>query len=150
VLILSSSDEKLARARALGADECINYRTNPEWEREVLKLTSGRGVDHVLEVGGADTLSRSIASVAVGGRIALIGVLTGIGAAGSPYGLLRKQASLHGVFVGSRGHFERMNAAIAANRLEPIVDRTFSFDEAAAAYRHLESGKHFSKVVLSI
>jgi NADPH:quinone reductase-like Zn-dependent oxidoreductase len=150
VLILSSSDEKLARARALGADECINYRTNPEWEREVLKLTQGRGVDHVLEVGGADTLGRSIASVAVGGRIALIGVLTGIGAAGSPYGLLRKQASLHGVFVGSRGHFERMNAAIAANRLEPIVDRTFGFEEAAAAYRHLEGGKHFGKVVLSI
>jgi NADPH:quinone reductase-like Zn-dependent oxidoreductase len=150
VLIMSSSDAKLARARALGADECVNYRTNPEWEREVLKLTSGRGVDHVLEVGGADTLGRSIASLAVGGRIALIGVLTGIGAGGSPYGLLRKQASLHGVFVGSRGHFERMNAAIAANRFEPIVDRTFGFDEAAAAYRHLESGKHFGKVVLSI
>ena len=88
VLIISSSDEKLARARALGADQCINYRTNPEWEREVLKLTEGRGVDHVLEVGGAGTLGRSIASVAVGGRIALIGVLTGIGAGGSPYGLL--------------------------------------------------------------
>ncbi len=81
-----------------------------------MKLTEGRGVDHVLEVGGADTLGRSIASVAVGGRIALIGVLTGIGAGGSPYGLLRKQASMHGVFVGSRGHFERMNAAITANR----------------------------------
>jgi len=150
VLVISSSDEKLARAKTLGADGCINYRTNPDWEREVLKLTHGRGVDHVLEVGGSDTLSRSIASVAVGGRIALIGVLTGIGAAGSPYGLLRKQASLHGVFVGSRGHFERMNAAIAANRLEPVVDRTFGFDEAAAAYRHLESGKHFGKVVISI
>jgi NADPH:quinone reductase-like Zn-dependent oxidoreductase len=150
VLIISSSDEKLARARTLGADGCINYRTNPDWEREVSKLTHGRGVDHVLEVGGSDTLSRSMASVAVGGRIALIGVLTGIGAAGSPYGLLRKQASMHGVFVGSRGHFERMNAAIAANRLEPIVDRTFGFEEAAAAYRHLESGKHFGKVVLSI
>jgi NADPH:quinone reductase-like Zn-dependent oxidoreductase len=150
VLIMSSSDEKLARARALGADECVNYRTHPGWEREVLKLTQGRGVDHVLEVGGADTLGHSIASLAVGGRIALIGVLTGIGAGGSPYALLRKQASLHGVFVGSRGHFERMNAAIAANRFEPIVDRTFGFDEAAAAYRHLESGKHFGKVVLSI
>jgi NADPH:quinone reductase-like Zn-dependent oxidoreductase len=150
VLNISSSDDKLARARTLGADECINYRTNPEWESEVLKLTEGRGVDHVLEVGGSATLSRSIASVAVGGRIALIGVLSGIGAGGSPYGLLRKQASIHGVFVGSRGHFERMNAAIAANRLSPIVDRTFGFDEAAAAYRHLESGKHFGKVVVSI
>ena len=150
VLVISSSDEKLERARALGAAGCINYRTSPEWEREVLKLTDGRGVDHVLEVGGAGTLSRSIASVAVGGRIALIGVLTGVGAAGSPYGLLGKQASLQGVFVGSRGHFERMNTAIAGSRLEPVVDRTFGFDEAPAAYRHLESGAHFGKVVLTI
>ncbi len=150
VLITSSSDEKLKRARSLGADGCINYRTSPDWEREVMKLTDGRGVDHVLEVGGSGTLSRSIASVAVGGRIALIGVLTGVGDAGSPYGLLGKQAGLHGVFVGSRGHFERMNAAIAVNRLEPIVDRTFAFDEAPAAYRYLESGAHFGKVVLRI
>src|SRR5271170_1193894 len=150
VLVISSSEEKLARARALGADGCVNYRTSPDWEREVLKLTDGRGVDHVVEVGGSGTLSRSIASVAVGGRITLIGVLTGVGAAGSPYGLLAKQASLHGVFVGSRGHFERMNAAIAVNRLEPIVDRVFGFDDAPAAYRHLESGAHFGKVVLSI
>ncbi len=150
VLVTSSSDEKLERARSLGADGCINYRTSPDWEREVMKLTDGRGVDHVLEVGGSGTLSRSIASVAVGGRIALIGVLTGVGAAGSPYGLLGRQASIHGVFVGSRGHFERMNAAIAVNRLEPIVDRTFGFDEAPAAYRHLESGAHFGKVVLRI
>jgi NADPH:quinone reductase-like Zn-dependent oxidoreductase len=150
VLITSSSDGKLKRARSLGADGCINYRTNPDWEREVMKLTDGRGVDHVLEVGGSGTLSRSIASVAVGGRIALIGVLTGVGDPGSPYGLLGRQASIHGVFVGSRGHFERMNAAIAVNRLEPIVDRIFRFDEAAAAYRHLESGAHFGKVVLCI
>jgi NADPH:quinone reductase-like Zn-dependent oxidoreductase len=150
VLVISSSDEKLERARTLGADGCINYRTSPDWEREVLKLTEGRGVDHVLEVGGSGTLSRSIASVAVGGRIALIGVLTGVGSAVSPYGLLGKQASIHGVFVGSRGHFERMNAAIAVNRLEPIVDRIFGFDDAPAAYRHLESGAHFGKVLLSI
>jgi NADPH:quinone reductase-like Zn-dependent oxidoreductase len=150
VLVISSSDEKLERARALGAEGYINYRTSPEWEREVMKLTDGRGVDHVLEVGGAGTLSRSIASVAVGGRIALIGVLTGVGAAGSPYGLLGKQASLQGFFVGSRGHFERMNTAIAGTRLEPVVDRTFGFDEAPAAYRHLESGAHFGKVVLTI
>ena len=80
----------------------------------------------------------------------MIGVLTGVGPAGSPYGLLGKQASLNGVFVGSRGHFERMNAAIAGNRLEPIVDREFGFDEAPAAYRYLESGAHFGKVVISI
>jgi NADPH:quinone reductase-like Zn-dependent oxidoreductase len=95
-------------------------------------------------------LGRSIASLAVGGRIALIGVLTGPVPAGSPYGLLGKQASVHGVFVGSRGHFERMNAAIALHKLEPIVDRVFEFDDAPAAYRHLESGTHFGKVVLRI
>jgi len=148
VLITSSSDEKLARAKALGADGCINYRTHPEWDREVLRLTDGRGVDHVLDVGGSGTLARSIAAVAVGGQVAMIGVLTGVGAAGSPYGLLGKQASLNGVYVGSRGQFERMNAAIATQRMEPIVDREFGFDEAAAAYRHLESGTHFGKVVI--
>jgi len=150
VLAISSSDEKLARARSLGADACINYRASPEWEREVLKLTGGRGVDHVVEVGGSGTLGRSIASVGTGGRIAMIGVLTGVGAAVSPYGLLGKQASLQGVFVGSRGHFERMNGAIAVNRLEPVVDRIFDFDEAPAAYRYLESGAHFGKVVVRI
>jgi NADPH:quinone reductase-like Zn-dependent oxidoreductase len=150
VLIISSSDAKLEHARKLGAEGVINYRTTPEWENEVLKQTGGRGVDCVLEVGGAGTLGRSIASLAVGGRIALIGVLTGPVPAGSPYGLLGKQASVHGVFVGSRGHFERMNAAIALHKLEPIVDRVFEFDDAPAAYRHLESGTHFGKVVLRI
>ncbi len=150
VLITSSSDEKLARAKALGADGCINYRTHPEWEREVLRLTDGRGVDHVLDVGGSGTLARSIAAVAVGGQVAMIGVLTGVGAAGSPYGLLGKQASLNGVYVGSRGHFERMNAAISTQHMEPIVDREFDFDDAAAAYRHLESGAHFGKVVIRL
>jgi NADPH:quinone reductase-like Zn-dependent oxidoreductase len=148
VLVTSSSDEKLARAKALGADGCINYLSTPEWDKEVLKLTAGRGVDHVLDVGGAGTLARSIGSVAVGGRVAMIGVLTGIGAAGSPYGLLGKQASLHGVFVGSRGHFERMNAAISTHRMQPVVDREFGFDDALAAYRYLESGAHFGKVVI--
>ena len=150
VIITSSSDEKLARARSMGAAAGINYRTTPEWDAEVLKLTANRGVDHVLDVGGAGTLARSIGSVGVGGTVAMIGVLTGIGAAGSPYGLLGKQASLHGVYVGSRGQFERMNVAIAAARMEPVIDREFSFDEAPAAYRHLDSGAHFGKVVIHI
>jgi NADPH:quinone reductase-like Zn-dependent oxidoreductase len=149
-LILSSSDAKLEQAHQLGAEGGINYRTTPEWEAEVLKQTGGRGVDCVLEVGGAGTLSRSIASLAVGGRIALIGVLTGPAAMGSPYGLLGKQASVHGVFVGSRGHFERMNAAIALHRLEPVIDRVFDFDDAPAAYAHLHTAAHFGKVVLRI
>jgi NADPH:quinone reductase-like Zn-dependent oxidoreductase len=150
VIITSSSDGKLERARTLGASGCINYRSTPEWEREVLKITGGQGVDHVLDVGGAGTLSRSIGSVAVGGKVAMIGVLTGTGAVGTPYGLLGKQASLQGVYVGSRGHFERMNAAISAHRLEPIIDREFSFDDVPAAYRHLESGAHFGKVAIRL
>jgi NADPH:quinone reductase-like Zn-dependent oxidoreductase len=150
VLVTSSSDEKLARARALGADGCINYVTCPEWDREVLKLTDGRGVDHVLDVGGSGTLARSIGSVAVGGRIGMIGVLTGLGTPLNPYGMLGKQASMQGIYVGSRGHFERMNAAISAHRLEPVVDREFAFDDALAAYRHLESGAHFGKVVIRL
>jgi NADPH:quinone reductase-like Zn-dependent oxidoreductase len=150
ILITSSSDEKLARAKALGADAGINYRTTPEWDREVLKLTDGRGVDHVLDVGGSGTLGRSIGSVAVGGRVAMIGVLTGFGTAVSPYGLLGKQGILQAVYVGSRSHFEHMNAAIATHRLEPIIDREFDFDDALAAYRHLESGAHFGKVVIRI
>ena len=150
VLVTSSSDEKLARAKALGADGCVNYRTHPEWDREVLTLTDGRGVDQVLDVGGSGTLSRSIGAVAPGGRVAMIGVLTGLGSPVHPYGLLGKQAALQGVYVGSRGHFERMNAAISAHKLEPIVDREFVFDEALAAYRHLESGTHFGKVVIRL
>jgi NADPH:quinone reductase-like Zn-dependent oxidoreductase len=148
VLVTSSSDEKLERAKALGADGVINYRATPEWDREVLDLTSGRGVDHVLDVGGSGTLTRSIGSVAVGGRVGMIGVLTGVGTAVSPYGLLGKQANLHGVYVGNRDHFEGMNAAISTNRLQPIIDREFAFDDAPAAYRHLESGAHFGKVVI--
>jgi len=149
-IVISSSDEKLARARALGADGCINYRTTPEWEREVLRLTGGRGVDHVIEVGGSGTLGRSIAAVAAGGRIALIGVLSGRGAEASAYGLLAKQAILHGVFVGSRRHFERMNAAIAVHRLEPVIDRVFGFGETPAAYKYLDSGVHVGKIVIRL
>jgi NADPH:quinone reductase-like Zn-dependent oxidoreductase len=150
VLVISSSDQKLERARALGADGCINYRTTPEWDREVLRLTQGRGVDHVIEVGGAGTLGRSISAAAAGGRIQLIGVLTGRADDLSPYGLLGKQASIQGVYVGSRGQFERMNAAITAHRLVPVVDHVFGFDETPAAYRHLEQSSHFGKVVIRL
>lgn len=151
VIAISSSDAKLERAKKLGAEAGINYNTTPEWETEVLRLTNGRGVDHVIEVGGVGTLGRSMAAVAAGGRIQLIGVLTGHGSPPpSPYALMLKQSSIQGVFVGSRGHFERMNAAIASARLEPVVDRVFGFDDAAAAYQHLETGAHFGKVVIRI
>ena len=148
VIITSSSDEKLERARALGADGCINYRTTPAWDQEAIKLTNGRGADHVLDVGGSATLSQSIASVAIGGHVAMIGVISGFGSPCSPYGLLGKQATLSGVYVGSRGHFERMNQAIAAHELQPVIDSEFGFDEAPDAYRRLESGAHVGKVVI--
>ena len=113
-------------------------------------MTNGRGVDHIIEVGGAGTLARSLACVAVGGHIALIGGVTGFDAQINPFGLLRTRACLRGVYVGSRGQFERMNAAISGNKLEPVIDRVFGFDEAAAAYRHLASGAHFGKVVIRL
>jgi NADPH:quinone reductase-like Zn-dependent oxidoreductase len=150
VLMTSSSDDKLARARAMGAAEGVNYRATPEWQQEVLRLTDGRGVDHIVEVGGSGTLGRSIQAIGSGGRIYLIGVLTGVTADANPYALMSKYASIHGVFVGSRTMFEKMNAAITINALEPVIDRVFAFDEAVAAYRHLEHGGHFGKVVIRI
>jgi NADPH:quinone reductase-like Zn-dependent oxidoreductase len=150
VLVTSSSDEKLARARALGASGCINYRATPDWDQEVLTLTGGRGADCVVEVGGTGTLDRSMQAVGVGGRILLIGVLTGRSGNVNPYLLMGKHASLHGIFVGSRTMFERMNAAIECNALAPVIDRSFDFDEAAEAYRHLERGAHFGKVVIRL
>jgi NADPH:quinone reductase-like Zn-dependent oxidoreductase len=150
VIALSSSDDKLKRARTLGAEFTINYRSTPDWEREVRTLTDGSGVDHIIEVGGAGTIARSLASIAAGGHIALIGGVAGFDAQINPFGLLRTQACIRGVYVGSRGQFERMNAAISGNRLEPVIDRAFSFDEAPAAYRHLASGAHFGKVVIRL
>lgn len=150
VIALSSSDDKLKRARALGAEFTINYRSTPDWEREVRALTNGRGADHIIEVGGAGTIARSLACIAAGGHIALIGGVAGFDAQINPFGLLRPQACLRGVYVGSRGQFERMNAAISGNKLEPVVDRAFSFDEAPAAYQHLASGAHFGKVVIRL
>jgi NADPH:quinone reductase-like Zn-dependent oxidoreductase len=150
VVITSSSDSKLERARTLGAAVGINYRRTPEWDREVLAATEGRGVDVVVEVGGSGTLGRSMASVASGGRIVLIGVLTGLAEAASPYALMGKQASMHGIFVGSRAHFEHMNRAIAMHRLQPVVDREFSFADAPAAYQYLDSAQHFGKVVIRL
>jgi NADPH:quinone reductase-like Zn-dependent oxidoreductase len=150
VLATSSSDDKLARARKLGAAAGVNYRATPNWEQEVLRLTDGRGVDLIVEVGGGGTLGRSIQAIGIGGKIALIGVLSGHSTDANPLGLMTKYASLHGVFVGSRSMFERMNAAIAGNSLEPVIDRVFAFDEAAEAYRHLERGAHFGKVVIRI
>ena len=150
VIITSSSDAKLSRARQLGADHGINYKTHPDWEREVLRLTAGRGVDVVIEVGGPGTLERSLASVRTGGRIAYVGVLTGLGAQANPVAVIPKTASIHGVFVGSRAMFSEMLGAIATHGIKPVIDREFGFAEAPAALAHLKSGGHFGKIVIRV
>ena len=147
--ITSSSDEKLTRVTALGADAGTNYRTNPDWEKWARQQTGGAGVDVVVEVGGAGTLDRSLKAVRVGGHIALIGVLAG-GGTFNPMPVLMKAVRLQGVFVGSRAMFEAMNALIAEKQLRPVIDRVFPFAEAVAAFQHLERGAHFGKVVLRV
>lgn len=148
VLITSSSDDKLKRAREeLGADEGINYKTTPEWGDRARELTDGRGVDHVVEVGGAGTLPQSLRAVRLGGHISLIGVLGGGGEV-NPLPILMKNIRVQGIFVGSRAMFEAMNRAINHHQLRPVVDRVFGFEQANEAFRHLESGAHFGKVVI--
>jgi NADPH:quinone reductase-like Zn-dependent oxidoreductase len=150
VIITSSSDEKLERARALGADETINYKKQPEWEKEVLRLTGGRGVDIVLEVGGAETFPRSMSAARASGQIAVIGVLTGV-AGTAPLGLIGLQTlSVRGVYVGSVAMFEAMNRAIALHQLRPVVDQVFSFEKTRDALRYLQSARHFGKVAISL
>jgi NADPH:quinone reductase-like Zn-dependent oxidoreductase len=149
VIATSSSDEKLARVRKLGADETINYTTTPEWEKEVLRLTEGAGVDHVVEVGGAGTLPRSINATRMGGLVSVIGVLSQ-GPGLDPMKILMKSLQVHGIFVGSRRMFEEMNRAISLGHLKPLIDKVFDFDQARAALEHLRSGAHFGKVVIRI
>jgi NADPH:quinone reductase-like Zn-dependent oxidoreductase len=146
VIATSSSDEKLERVRALGASELINYKNTTEWGKKARDLTNGRGVDHVVEVGGAGTLPQSIEATRIGGRISLIGVLTG--GAFNPIPILMKNIVVQGIYVGSRAMFEAMNAAIAVNGLKPVIDRVFPFSELPQALKHMESGTHFGKIVL--
>ncbi len=150
VIATSSSNEKMERLVKIGADAVINYKERPDWEKAVKEATAGRGVDHVVEVGGAGTLERSVACAAVGGHIALIGVLAGQGSLSNPFLLVVKNATVSGIYVGSKEHFARMNAFIEEHAIRSIIDRVFSFAEAPAAYRHLESGSHFGKVVVSL
>lgn len=150
VILTSSSDAKLERARQLGADETINYQTNPGWEAEVIKLTGKRGVDHVVEVGGAGTLPRSFKAVRPGGQVSLIGVLTGAREGVDVMPILNKSIQLQGVYVGSRAMYTRMNAAFTANQIKPVLDRVFPLAEVREAFAHLQSGSHFGKIVLSL
>lgn len=147
VIATSSSDEKLARVARLGADAGINYRSTPDWEKKVRELTGGVGVDHVVEVGGAGTLGKSLQAVRLGGRISLIGVLAGFGQV-DPLPILMKGICLQGIYVGSRAMFEAMNGLIAGQTLRPIVDRAYAFDDFPQALRAMETGAHFGKIVV--
>ncbi|WP_355659655.1 zinc-dependent alcohol dehydrogenase family protein [Halomonas salifodinae] len=150
VISTSSSDEKIERLKELGADHTINYQADPEWGKTVQALTGGRGVDHVIEVGGPGTLPQSIDAVCIGGHIALIGILTGRGGEVPTIKLMAKQARLQGLIVGSRAQQQEMVRGIEAIGVRPVIDSTFELDEIAGAFRHEEAGRHFGKICLSL
>ncbi len=147
VIATSSSNAKLSRVQQMGASHGINYKTTPDWEKKVLELTGGVGVDHVVEVGGAGTLPRSLKAVRLGGTISLIGILSGVGEF-NPLPVLMKGVRVQGIFVGSREMFEAMNRAISLHQMKPVVDRVFPFGEVREALKYLESGSHFGKIVI--
>ena len=150
VIATSSSDEKLAKLKGLGADSVINYKAVADWGQKAKELTDGRGVDHVIEVGGPSTLSQSIAACRMGGHIALVGVLTGFAAEVSLPALFSNQIRTSGIFIGSRDDQEDMIRAIEVNRLKPVIDRRFPLSEMVAAFKYFESQKHFGKICLEI
>jgi NADPH:quinone reductase-like Zn-dependent oxidoreductase len=150
VILTSSSDEKLARALSLGADELINYQKTPEWRKEVLRLTAGKGADIVLEVGGAGTLAQSLGSVRAGGQISLVGNLAGLSDTLNIAPILHRSIRLQGIFVGSVEMFETMNRAIALHRLKPVIDRVFPYHQSREALRHMQDRGHFGKIVISV
>ena len=148
VIATTSRDGKAQRLMALGADEVINYKTHENWDQEVMRVTGGRGVDAVVEVGGAGTLQRSYNSIGRGGKVGLIGVLTQ--GESNPHTLMMKGGSLHGIFVGDRSLFEQLNAAINVNGIKPVIDKVFPFAQAKDAFAHQASGDFIGKVVISV
>ena len=148
VIATSSSDEKLERVLQLGASDGINYKQTPDWSKKVRELTAGDGVDYVVEVGGAGTLSESLRAVRYGGQISLIGVLTGGSAEINTASILMKNVKVQGIYVGSREMFEAMNSAIALHKLHPVCDRVFPFHEAPEALKYMETGSHFGKICI--
>lgn len=150
VLSTTSSEAKSERLRALGAHEVINYRTHPEWEKEIAKLTGGAGIDHVIEVGGAGTLAKSMMAVRYGGAISLIGVLTGVDVQVNPLPVLGKNIRLQGIYVGSTAMFESMNAAIESLKIHPVIEKVYEFNDAPAALKDLESAQHVGKLVVRV
>jgi NADPH:quinone reductase-like Zn-dependent oxidoreductase len=150
VIGTSSSDEKLERAKAMGLDAGLNYRQSPDWAKWVLKQTGNRGADLIVEVGGAGTFPQSLQAVRFAGTVAQIGVLSQSEQPLPIAPILHRQVRIHGVYVGSRAHFETMNRAITANRTRPVVDRIFAFGEARDALNALQEAHHFGKIVIQV
>ena len=148
VIITSSSDAKLAQARALGAHLTINYKATPDWGEEARKLSGGEGVDHVVEVGGSDTMVHSLRAVRTQGTISVIGALSGREGGISPASVLMNSIRMQGIYVGSRAMFERLLRAIDLHQAKPVIDRTFPFADLKAALLHMESKQHFGKICL--
>ena len=150
VIVTSSSDEKLERAKAMGADATINYRQTPDWAAAARELTGGRGVDHVVEVGGADTFQQSIRACALGGAIAVIGVLSGFVKDVNVAAIFSGNLHINGITVGNRENVEQMVSAIEVAKLKPVIDRHFALEQLPEALALMQSGGHFGKVVIDI
>ncbi len=147
-VITSSSDEKLARAKAMGADHLVNYKTTPAWSGPVREATGGRGADFIMEVGGGGTIQESMKAIRIGGHIAIIGVVAGAGDPFNPAALIGNSAKLQGLSVGSRDMFEAMCRAIELHKIAPVVDKVFPWTDAKAAFSAMAGGEHFGKIVL--
>ena len=150
VIVTSSSDEKLERARALGADHFINYKSTPDWAKEVRKLTGNRGADHIIEVGGAGTFEQSLRAVRLGGKIAVIGILGGFVKDLNVAAIFATNATIHGITVGSREQFESMTRAIEAMGIKPVIDKRFPLAEMRDAFECMKAGAHFGKIVVTV
>ena len=149
VIATSGSPDKIARLREMGFGSTINYKETPDWDKSVRSMTGSRGVDHIVEVGG-NTIEKSLKAVAVGGHIAQIGVVAGRDLGMNPFSLVLKNIMMNGIYVGSRDHFEKMNAFFAANQIRPVISDHFGFEDADDAFGCLEAARHFGKIVIRV
>jgi NADPH:quinone reductase-like Zn-dependent oxidoreductase len=149
-IMLSSSDEKLQKAKQMGADELINYRLNPDWEKQVIEKTGQIGADLILELGGIGTLTKSMASTKINGRISMVGVFTGTEGQVDPMPILRKTLSVNGIYAGSGDMQVQLHNTLETNKIHPVIDRIFPFDKVRDAYEYMQSGKHFGKIVIQL
>ncbi|OWV29738.1 zinc-dependent alcohol dehydrogenase family protein [Halomonas campaniensis] len=147
-ILISSSDEKIEKAKRLGVASAVNYKKYPDWEDKVLEITNGKGVDHVIEVVGGANLNRSLKAIKTSGTISFIGLIAGLSAPINTYHFVTKNVQIHGIESGSKQMFMDMNKFVGQEKIRPVVDRIFSYNEIGDALRYLESGAHFGKVVV--